>query len=486
MGEPDVGEPDVGEPAVALTSRPRPLSGLAVKRAAVLAPLHHKGFRLLVGGQMASNLGDAFYSVALPWYVLADHGSAVLLGTVLAAYGVPRTVLMAIGGHASDRWRPWTVMMACDSLRAAAVAALAVTAASGRAHPAVLVAVAAVIGAGEGIFLPGAMSIIPALLPDQELQAGNSLSMGGSQLSFLLGPALGGAFVALIGPSSAFWVDAVSFLVSAATLARIKASLAHGPRSAGPEAGPGEAGGLGEAGRPREWEARAPDDPIGRQTLGSLLRSERVLQVTMAVIIAANLGMGGLNNVALPALARGPLHAGATGYGALLAAISAGSLAGTLVAGQKARFRRPAIAASAAFLGGSCFTSVAPYLGSLWATGVTLAIGDGFYSYGNLVFITVMQRWAPPKLLGRIMGLLLMGSFAAYPVSVALGGVMVRAFGPTPLFPAAAGILVLALLGGLSQKTWRDFSGIGPAGSSQVAPSRGTAALSPPEEDDGP
>ena len=448
-----------------------------MKRAAVLAPLSHKGFRLLVGGQMASNLGDAFYSVALPWYVLADHGSTVLLGTVLAAYGVPRTVLMAIGGHASDRWRPWTVMMACDSLRAAAVAALAVTAASGPAHPAVLVAVAVVLGAGEGIFLPGAMSIIPALLPDQELQAGNSLSMGGNQLSFLLGPALGGAFVALIGPSSAFGADAFSFLVSAATLARIKASHAHGPRAAGPEAGPEEAG------APREWEARAPEDPVGRQTLGSLLRSERVLQVTMVVIIAANLGMGGLSNVALPALARGPFHAGATGYGALLAAISAGSLAGTLLAGQKGRFRRPAITASAAFLGGSCFTSIAPYLGSLWATGATLSIGDGFYSYGNLVFITVMQRWAPPKLLGRIMGLLLTGSFAAYPVSVALGGVMVRAFGPAPLFPAAAGILVLALLGGLAQRSWRDFSGAGPAGSWQVAPSRGTAALSPPEQD---
>jgi predicted MFS family arabinose efflux permease len=467
----------VGGSAAALTPCPGPLAGLAVKRAALLAPLRNKGFRLLVGGQMASNLGDAFYSVALPWYVLANHGSAVLLGTVLAAYGVPRTVLMAVGGHASDRWRPWTVMMACDSLRAVAVAALAVTTASGRAHPAVLVAVAVVLGAGEGIFLPGAMSIIPALLPDQKLQAGNSLSMGGNQLSFLLGPALGGAFVALIGPSSAFGVDAVSFLVSAATLARIKVSVTHGPGPAGPD----------DAGKAQEWEARASEDGVGRrQTLGSLLRSERVLQVTLAVIIAANLGMGGLYNVALPALAHGPFHAGAAGYGALLAAISAGSLAGTLVAGQKARFHQPAIAASAAFLGGSCFTAIAPYLGSVWATGVTLAIGDGFYSCGNLVFVTVMQRWAPPQLLGRIMGLLLTGSFAAYPVSVALGGVMVRSFGPAPLFPAAAGILVLALLGGLAQRSWRDFSGAGPAGSSQVAPSRGTAALSPPEHDDGP
>ena len=94
-----------------------------------LAPLRHRSFRLLFGGQLASNLGDAFYAVALPWYVLATHGGVVLLGTVLVAYGVPRTMALAVGGHLSDRWRPWTVMMASDAVRALAVAVLAVVAA---------------------------------------------------------------------------------------------------------------------------------------------------------------------------------------------------------------------------------------------------------------------------------------------------------------------------------------------------------------------
>ncbi len=96
------------------------------------APLRHRGFRLLAAGQLASNLGDACYAVALPWYVLAGHGGPLLLATVVAAYGVPRTALVAIGGYAADRWRPWTVMMAADSVRALAVAALAAVAASGR------------------------------------------------------------------------------------------------------------------------------------------------------------------------------------------------------------------------------------------------------------------------------------------------------------------------------------------------------------------
>ena len=66
-------------------------------------------------GQVTSNVGDACYAVALPWYVLAGHGGTVLLGTVLAAYGIPRTALIMVGGYASDRWRPQTVMLATDS-----------------------------------------------------------------------------------------------------------------------------------------------------------------------------------------------------------------------------------------------------------------------------------------------------------------------------------------------------------------------------------
>ncbi|HLH47389.1 MAG TPA: MFS transporter, partial [Acidimicrobiales bacterium] len=187
------------------------------------AVLRHPAYRLLVGGQVASNVGDAFYAVALPWYVLGHHGGAVLLGLVLAAYGIPRIVLVAVGGQAADRWSPWTVMMGADLTRAATVTGLGVAALAGPPRAAVLIPIAAVIGAGEGLFLPGSMSIIPALLPDSELQSGNALSSAGTQLATLVGPAVGGGLVALAGAAPAFFLDAGSFLVSAATLAGIRA-----------------------------------------------------------------------------------------------------------------------------------------------------------------------------------------------------------------------------------------------------------------------
>ena len=183
-----------------------------------LAPLRHGSFRLLVSGQLTSNLGDAFYAVALPWYVLSAHGGPLLLGSVLAAYGISRTLLLAVGGQASDRLRPWTVMMGADAVRAVAVGALAVAAFTGPPNAYILVPISVVIGAGEGLFLPGSYAIVPSLLPDAELEAGNAMTTGGTQLATLIGPGIGGAVVALAGATPAFAIDAASFAISTLTL----------------------------------------------------------------------------------------------------------------------------------------------------------------------------------------------------------------------------------------------------------------------------
>jgi predicted MFS family arabinose efflux permease len=411
-----------------------------------LGPLRQRGFRLLTIGQVTSNVGDACYAVALPWYVLAAHGGVLLLGTVLAAYGVPRTALIAVGGYASDRWRPQTVMMATDAVRALALAALAVTAETGPARAVVLVPIAAVIGAGEGLFLPASFSIIPSLLSGDDLQAGNALASSGTQLATLAGPAIGGALVILAGPSLVFGLDALSFVVSAVTLAALS-----GPALSGPAVGGLRRSSSAAPGAPAETGA-AP-----APTLLAMLRSERVLQIIVLVNIAANLGMGGMSEVALPALAHGPLHAGASGYGAVLAAFGGGALLGTIAAGQVGRLRRPVIVGSLAFLAEAACIAVAPYLGATFAVAAAMAGTGVLNGFGNVLTITAFQRWAPPAALGRLAGLLTLTSFGVFPISVALAAVLVRHWGPSPFFLLAAASTAVAILAGLSQRAWRDF-----------------------------
>jgi predicted MFS family arabinose efflux permease len=410
------------------------------------------------------------YAVALPWYVLASHGGVLLLGLVLAAYGVPRTVLIPVGGHLSDRWRPWTVMLAADGVRAVVVIVLAIVVASGRPNAFALVPIAVVLGAGEGMFLPGSFSIIPSLLGEEDLQAGNALASSGTQLATLIGPAVGGVLVALLGPSPAFGLDGVSFVVSALTLAAVRAEMLPRHVAGTVMRGPapvllGENSGASDVTR-----ETTPGSDWHRPTMRRLVSSERVLQIILLINIAANLGAGAESEVALPALAHGPFHAGAGGYGALVAVFGAGALLGTIAAGQARPARRPAMVGSVAFLLEAVFVSVVPFLGGPAGAGAALVAFGALNGFANVMTITAFQHWAPPALLGRLMGLLLLTSFGLFPVSVALGALAVHHFGPALVFPFAGATLGVAILVGLTQRGWRELGAAGtPAPFAQLA-----------------
>jgi Major Facilitator Superfamily len=463
-------------------------------------PLAVRSFRLLAGGQLASTIGDYCYAVALPWLVLSSHGGVILLGTVLACYGVTRTVLIPLGGVLADKVGPRTVMLLADAVRCVLVAVLALLAARHDTSLAALGPIAALIGAGEGLFLPASYAIMPSLLDGERLGAGNAISTAAVQAGSLLGPALGGALVATTGSSTgAFAIDAASFAVSALSLGLIPRQPASGS-VAGADApetiGVGEAAGEGEGGGTARDEDRADGvgDGVGDRTARNgdagdgggdrgarngdagdgggdrvvrdgvaggggggvlaLLRRSRALQVILVVAVAANLTSGGMGDVALPALAHARF--GAAGYGALLACLAAGGVIGTLGATRTGKLRAPAIFAVAVFLVFAVAIGLVPYIGEAGAAAVLLVAG-ACNGLGNVTLLTVLQKRVPSALLGRMMGAVMLCAFGSFPLSVAVSGVLVRHLGPTPFFPIAGGVVALAMLWGVSQREFRMF-----------------------------
>ncbi len=418
-------------------------------------PLAVRGFRLLAGGQFASTIGDYCYAVALPWLVLSAHGGAILLGTVLACYGVPRTVLIPVGGVLADKLGPRTVMLAADVVRCVMVAGLAVLAARHVTSLAALGPIAALIGAGEGLFIPASFAIMPSLLDGERLAAGNALSTAAVQVGSLLGPALGGVLVAATGASTAaFAVDAASFGLSALTLLLIPRRPAPGSVTA--KAAEAEAEAAAEARAAAEGEGAAAPAPPGGVL--ALLRRSRALQVILVVVIAANLASGGMGDVALPALAHAKYGAG--GYGALLACLAVGGIAGTLGAARTGGLRAPVMFASAVFLAEAVAIALVPYVGGEAGAAALLCVVGACNGLGNVTFLTVMQKWVSPGLLGRVMGMLMLCAFGSFPLSVAVSGVLVRHLGPVPFFPAAGALVALAIGVGLTQREFRTFGAV--------------------------
>jgi hypothetical protein len=416
-------------------------------------PLAVRSFRLLASGQLASTIGDYCYAVALPWLVLSNHGSTIVLGIVLACYGIPRTVLIPVGGILADKFGPRPLMIFADVMRCLLVGVLTVLASRHSASVVALGPTAALIGGGEGLFLPASYTIMPSLLDDSRLAAGNALSSTAVQVGSLIGPAIGGALVATTGSSTAaFAIDAVSFAVSAVSLILIPRRAEAGSLAASSAEADSMAGPDSHATGP---DGLAAKPPARRQGVLAYIRQSRAMQVILVVAIAANLTNGGLSEVALPALAHA--HWGAGGYGALLACLAGGAVIGTLAAARSGGLRNPAMVASVSFLIEAAVISLLPFLGGeVGAAGCLLFVGvcNGL---GNVLFFTMAQRSIPSAILGRVLSAIMLCSFGTFPLSVAVAGVLVRHVGTTPFFPIAGIFLLIAILGGNSQRAFRDF-----------------------------
>src|SRR5215217_9529673 len=161
--------------------------------------LRVRNFRLLWIGDAISLLGDQFYMIALPWLVLQLTGSALALGTVMALAGIPRAVFVLVGGAFVDRFSPRSVMIASNFARLVLVVLLSALVLTNTIRIEMLYAFALAFGLADSFYFPGQSAIIPQLLPEDQLQAGNTYVQGTAQLSLFLGPVLAGALVAVLG-----------------------------------------------------------------------------------------------------------------------------------------------------------------------------------------------------------------------------------------------------------------------------------------------
>ena len=190
-----------------------------VARRGLLAPLRHRDFRLLWTGMCVSLLGDGAFLVALAWQVYQLSDAPTAMGMVGIAMTVPTIVFLVVGGVLSDRLNRRHIMLAADVGRLLAAAALAVLSLTGTLeiwHVAILVAV---YGTGQAFFAPAFDAIVPDLVPSELLGQANALDQLVRPIALrMVGPAVGGILVGVVGAGGAFALDAASFAFSAAAL----------------------------------------------------------------------------------------------------------------------------------------------------------------------------------------------------------------------------------------------------------------------------
>jgi MFS family permease len=173
----------------------------------------HRDFRRLWAAQAVSNIGDWTYALAVATLVAGRDGAAHALALLLVAEVAPAALAGAVGGPLIDRVPRKALMVGSDLLRAAAVATLLLPSPPALAH---MYTVAVALGLFRALFQPSLQASLPNVVPRSRLVAANAFIAATYHIAVMVGPLLGGVLVASAGPTAAFGVNALTFVVSAA------------------------------------------------------------------------------------------------------------------------------------------------------------------------------------------------------------------------------------------------------------------------------
>ncbi|WP_179889962.1 MULTISPECIES: MFS transporter [unclassified Streptomyces] len=389
----------------------------------------------------ASVTGTRISLIALPWFVLVTTGSATRTGLVAFCEMAPYVLVKALSGPLVDRTGPRTVSWTTDLVSAAAAAAIPLLHTLDLLSFPVLLGLVAVIGSARG---PGDLAK-EVMVPEAAERAGTPLerAMGLSgvirRLASTIGPAAGGALVALLGPMTGLVVNAGCFVLGSVIVA---AALPRG------------------TGRP----AVSPSAPADIQEPGywrrfgegfTYLRGDPLLLAVIVVVGITNLLDAALTTLMIPVWA-GQSGNGPAAIGLVSTAMGAAAVCGSLIAAMAAhRLPRRAVFLVGFLLAGAprfLVLAVDAPLGVVLAVFAVSGFGAGFI---NPVLGAVLVERVPRRMLGRVNALGDSLAWSGIPLGGLLAGAAVTAAGLTPvLLVCGAAYFLTTTLAGLRPE-WR-------------------------------
>lgn len=400
-------------------------------------------FAKLWSASTLSALGTGLTVVAAPLYVSARTSNALIVAATTGVAMLPWLLFALPAGVLVDRVDRRRLMVAVDWARTAAMGVLAVAIVTGWSSIVLLDLVLFLINTGETAFEPAAQSMVPAVVPRDQLERANGWLVGGLTLSrYMIAGPLGG-FMFVVAASIPFFANAGTYAASA-----ILVGLVSGTYRA---ARPGQAPSPDAPGPPR-WRAGGPRGVRAEVTEGlRWLLKQRMLR-TMAVLI-------GLLNITLAAatavlvlLAKERLHVGSVGYGSLFTCMAVGSLLGSAVGDRVIRRVTATWTIRIGLLVEALTHLTLALATSVYVVGAVMAVFGIHAALWTIVGTSLRQRLTPPHMLGRVSSANLFISAGGNFAGALLGGALAGAFGITA--PYWTGFVVALIV---AAATWRVF-----------------------------
>ncbi|MGH2491521.1 MAG: MFS transporter [Candidatus Limnocylindria bacterium] len=375
--------------------------------------------------QVISRFGDPMTLIALVFVTYRATGSALLTALAVAIATLPNALFSLFGGAIADALGPRRAMLWCDIARVPLIAVIPVLLAMNMPLAVVFFAVF-LAGISGAVFGPARGALVPALLTRDRLAAGNSLVFASDRAVEIGGALAGGVLVATIG-ENAFYVDALTFGLSALLLSRV---VVHEPTGT------------------MRWSGVVANAFDGLR----FLRKSTVLWANTLFSLSAQLANPIINSLTpvfvVRRFAQNDAVTGAVLYGAAEAAIAFGAVLGSaLLPRYVSGFRKGRL-----LIAGFAATGLVIVLIALAPTFAVAVILFGLLGITNVLFyvptVTILQEGTPTEMTARVFGARIAITNLSWLPAILLGGVLSDSIGVDVLLMLAGSLtLATALVG---------------------------------------
>jgi MFS family permease len=349
---------------------------LPSKRVGYWSVLGNRNYALLFWSQLISAAGTQMQVVAVSWQVYSLTHSAVALGLIGLFEALPRLLLSLVGGVFADLFDRRKLLLIIDITLAVTSTILALCTVFHIINVAIIFAVVCISACASAFEFPTRQSMIPTLVPREQMAGAVSLFLVMMQLTFALGLSLGGLTIARFGLVNTYWLDVLSYLVVIGSL-----FFMHVPR--------------------------VPLETRARSGIGALFDGMKFLRAHPVILGVLSLDFFatffGSPKALLPIYANDVFHVGAQGFGLLVASISIGAVILTPFAAQISRIPRQGLGVILSVIAwGICITIFGLIPGPFWLAIVLLAGAGAADLVSTIMRGLVIQLTTPDEFSGRM------------------------------------------------------------------------------------
>ena len=338
--------------------------------------LRNRNYALIFWGQLISAAGTQMQVVAVSWQVYLLTHSAIALGLIGLFQAIPRIIFSLVGGVFADVFDRRKMLLIIEITLAVTSTILALCTIFHIINMVIIYAVVLIAASVSAFEFPTRQAIIPTLVPREQMTSALSLSTVMMQLTFIIGPTLGGFVIAWLGVANTYWIDVISYFVVIGSLLLMVIP-------------------------------RVPVEKRAKAGIGALMDGIHFLRAHPIILAVLSLDFFatffGSPRALFPVYASDILHIGPTGLGLLIAATSIGAVALTPLTGRISRIARQGLGIIVAIIfWGTCIVAFGFTPGPLWLSVLFLAGAGAADMVSMILRGLIVQLTTPDEFRGRI------------------------------------------------------------------------------------